>query len=104
MAIVFTCGSVSIVSNKQSIYTRVILIVTGSPQHRAGQAATPCMPAPASAGGNVMASLSQPHWPLEADEAGPGAGRQLQANTSLQWVPSTRPRLIITSDIGHSGQ
>ena len=56
------------------------------------------MPAPASAGGNVMASLSQPHWPLEADEAGPGAGRQLQANTSLQWVPSTRPRLIITSD------
>ena len=58
------------------------------------------MPAPAIAGGDVMASLSQPHWPVaaEADEAGPGAGRQLQANTSLQWVPSTRPRLINTSD------
>ena len=37
MAIVFTCGSVSIVSNKQSIYTRVILIVRGSPQRRAGR-------------------------------------------------------------------
>ena len=97
MAIVFTCGSVSIVSNKQSIYTRVILIVRGSPQHRAGRYTLYASPRHCRGrcdGQPQPASLAA----AEADEAGPGAGRQLQANTSLQCVPSTRPRLINTSD------